>query len=129
MSIKTMKEERCDEVMNLLLSGHKPFKIVKMIKPRWGCSEKTVYNYINLARKQMKHEIEAVDTDTIFSRYEYIYLEHIRQKNYVRAKEVLDSIMRFRVGDKISTTSLVDAITINIKRNRDSDVESDSDSE
>ena len=84
-------QQRADEVLDLLLKGHRRGEIVEMLSLKWGVSQRTVDKAIARCNETFKKmaEISKIEHfNTALGQLQTLYRESMQQKDYNTALKV-----------------------------------------
>jgi len=117
-STEKQKYDRLKQVWDLLGQGKYEQEIVHLMSNEWQCHPRAVYSYLKACKKMIHDKFVSENMDSLIQKYEFLYGDAIKRNDKRLAKSILDSITKFKEGEKIKIEGEVNitGIEINIKR-------------
>ncbi len=84
---KITKEERIQQVSNLISTGYMTYQIVDICKKEWGVTRRSVERYLTICYSFLTKSLKDKDKDKILLEYEMLALKYEKMGNFRMALE------------------------------------------
>jgi hypothetical protein len=96
----SLRNERIKQVMDLIGKGLYSYEIADRLSKEWKCSERSVYNYIDIVKKIVSNEISKQDVNDLMLKFDHLHTLAMLNKDYKLANQILANKAKYSVGEK-----------------------------
>lgn len=101
-----IKTNRINRIIDLMVKGSKRQDIVLLLSTEWNCSKIWVDKYIKKAKEVLREQLDNETIDNMNAKYDFLYQEALKNKNYKEARAVMDSKQKLLgIVSKLDITS------------------------